>query len=124
MLQAGGHEGAVPVVQLTALRRGCRAIRPAPREGALGIAPADEILQALQIKRMTHVTAQRAPLLVHAEDSRYRPLPFTTGSLQGDDVVGLEVAVLAIEQPRELIQCGALIRDELAQLLAALRLDP
>src|SRR6266478_3937013 len=120
MGQPGGHQGTIPVVQPTALVRRGRALGPATGQCAFGIAPADELLKALDVERMAHFAAKGTTLFVDAEDARNASLPFASSPLQGCNVVGLKVPVLAIEKHREFVQRVALLREETSESLAAL----
>lgn len=97
MLEAGGHQGTVSIIQLTA--PGCRrgAFGPSFRERTLRVAPAYELLQSIEVKRLARVAAYTATLFVDGEDSGDTTLPFTSRAFQGDDVIGLEIRVFTIE---------------------------
>src|ERR1700730_6937352 len=117
--QPGGDKGTVAVVQLAAPGSRGRALRPAPSQRALRITPTNQLLQALEVRRITHVVAEHATLFVSPEDPRNAPLAFTSSSFQGGDVVSLEVAVLAIQERRKLVQRAVLIRHEATESFAA-----
>src|SRR5207253_4152285 len=122
MFQTGGHQGAVAIVPGTAFGGGLGALRPAIRQGALGVTPAQQILEPLQGDRTAHIATQRAALLISPEDSGHAALPFASSPFERDDVGRLEKTMLAIEESRELIQGQTLVLEEIAQFLAALRL--
>src|SRR3569833_193901 len=90
MLQTGGHQGAVAVVPASGLGGGLRAQGPAARQRALGVAPAQQVFQTLEVYRTTHVAAQGAPLLVRADDYRNAALALTRGAFQRYNVIRLE----------------------------------
>jgi hypothetical protein len=120
--QPSCNQRTVPVVQLATPACGGGALGPAPRQRAFGVTPADQLLQSLELRWMTHVAAQSTALFVNAEDPRDASLPVTSSTFQGCDVVGLEVTVLAIKKRRELVQRLALVVDETTEPLATLRL--
>jgi hypothetical protein len=69
---------------------------------------------------MAHVAAQSTALFVNAENPRNASLPFTSSTLQGCNVVSLEVTVLAIEKHCKLVQRPALFADETTESFEAL----
>jgi hypothetical protein len=120
MRQPGRHQGTVPIVQPATSACSGGTLGPAPGQCAFGIAPADELLQAPEFRRTTHVAAQSTTRFIDAEDPPDASLPFTSGAFQGCNVVGFEVTVLAIEKHRKLAQRLALVMDETSEPFAAL----
>src|SRR6202007_1201539 len=87
-------------------------VGPPRHERPLRIAPADQVLQTLEVHGITQLTAERTTLFVYADNQRNASLPLPGGAFKRNDIIGLQETVLSLEQHCKLLEPPALIAQE------------
>src|SRR6185312_3725910 len=119
VLQPRANQGAVSVIEPSAVGGSGRALSPTGREGPARVAPPQQVLQAPRIIRAPEVAAERAALLIRLREASDAALPLVCRLFERHDIVGEKVLMFLLQQGSQLGERAGLLRHESAELVPA-----